>query len=617
MSPERARRLARVAELRQLRGFRGWRGRRAWRRLVREGERGDLATIHAVWGRWVRDPDDEMFARLTRWWPTSLAGRVLTAVSDPKMAGETRAVVGACCLRHDVAPEDPVDRALFFALTGQADRHHAFDPDAALLATGYRGATEPTRAALRATVVGTGLVRAIAASKDTTPSITEFEYLTWWFADGGEWPALWRLVRDASLPRAVAAMPRFGRWRPEGDADRRLFAHLAAFPRHTLTDALTALTQAGSAAATVTTPESEPISAVSFAPDRPELAVATARGLHLFAVPSGRHIAHVAHVPTSRAPSRMAHLGERIIVVETGTRGRKRLTAYARGHRTVLWEAEKQPEYTGAVVAVGDRFVAAMDSDLLTGKGTPGVLTRQRLTGPRCPLLLATEPLSGRIVVRRLGGRQLSILDENLRVIAAGGGQDESRPWTAVFTAPDRLVTVDQTGQLRLWRQAGDRLRVERTAMAPWGAGTNEPTLCVFPALGQLALAVGGPLAWLDAGTLAPVEPPLDLDDDNLNVRLWSPTDGHTLAFRRDREIGLHDLAVAHAVHLLATPVSDLRPRDLATLAVLERREVPREATALLALLRTCVEHRFATEISLGASGIAPAEDDIALGGTP
>jgi hypothetical protein len=606
-----ARRLAELAELRHRDGVRRWRGREAWRRLTRAGDRGDDAATEVVWKLWLRDLDDETWAYLDRWWPSALFARVLATVAHPRTAAETRVAIGEFCARHGVAPEDPVDRALFFVLTGQADRHRALDPDSALLTTGYRGMDEPARAVLRQAMVGTGdlgLVRAIAADRDSVPGDAEFDYLTRQFADAGEWPALWRLVLDASLPHAVAAMPRLDRWRPHDSADRHIFEQLAAVRPDTMAAAVDVLKQAH--LARVTMPDS--VRAVSFAPDRPELAAATETGLHVFAVPSGRRI---AHIPTGSAPKRMVHLGERIVVVEVGTHGKAQLTEYSDGRRTVLWVNQRNDRYYTSVVGLGDRFVAAIGWDLLTGGGASRTVTRHRpnrsLAWP-LPFVWAAEPVSGRIVVNEAGTRYLSILDEDLRVIARSR-KDEWGLHAIVFTTPDRLITTDSRGWVRLWQRAGDRLCVERTVSMSRRQTYRAP--CAFPARGHVVHSQDGRLTWLDADTLATVEPPRGLPDEP-NPQLWSPTDGHTLAFDRGREIGLHDLLLADAADLVDRPVSGMGRGDLATVTAAERRDVPQEAAVLLALLRMCLEHRFGGDIALGTTtALRATEDDIALGG--
>lgn len=613
-----ARRLAELAELRHRDGVRRWRGREAWRRLTRAGDRGDDAAIEVVWELWLRDLDDESWTCLDRWWPSALFERVLAALAHPRTSAETRAAIGEFCARHGVTPEDPVNRAVFFVLTGQPDRHRALDPDSTLLTTGYRGMAEPARAVLRQAMVGTGdlgLVRAIAADRDSVPGDAEFDYLTRQFADAGEWPALWRLVLGASLPHAVAAMPRFDRWRPHDSAERHVFTQLTAVRPDTMASALAELKRA--CAARVTMPE--PVHAVSFAPDRPELAVATKRGLHVFAVPSGRPIAHLS---TGSAPQQVVPLGDRIVVIEVGDHGVCRefqLTEYSGGHRTVLREYASTDIYGTDLVGYGDRFVARLDLELLTGGGTSRTVTPhwfEWLPSQQAPRVLAAEPVSGRIAVNAssdVGAVDLLlILDEDLRVIARGD-EDEEYTRAAVFTTPDRVITTDGRGRVRLWQRAGDRLCVERTVSASWTQ--KRQTLCAFPARGHVVLCQNGGLTWLDADTLAAVEPPRDLPDEP-NLWLWNTTDGHTLAFRHHRGIALHDLLLADAADLVDRPVAGMGPGDLATVTAAVRRDVPPATAALLALLRTRIEHRFATDISLGTTAaVRAAGDDIALGG--
>jgi hypothetical protein len=105
-----------------------------------------------VWQAWGAHPDDERWELLARWrGPT----RVAEAACDAAMTDGSDEVT-AFCIRKRLAPADPVRRAVFFALTGQAAQLRAADADGSLLALGYSGAAGPERAKLRAAMAGSG-----------------------------------------------------------------------------------------------------------------------------------------------------------------------------------------------------------------------------------------------------------------------------------------------------------------------------------------------------------------------------------------------------------------------------------------------------------------------------
>src|SRR5688572_15648311 len=139
-------RLARLAYGYRPDGTRGWRARRAWRALTGAAERGDEAAIEVVWLGWLRDPAEELWEFVSRW---RTPADVLATAVDPGRSAESRAAIEMFCLRRDLVPDNDVDRALFFVLTGHHERYEALDPDGALLAAAYRGASDATREALR------------------------------------------------------------------------------------------------------------------------------------------------------------------------------------------------------------------------------------------------------------------------------------------------------------------------------------------------------------------------------------------------------------------------------------------------------------------------------------
>lgn len=128
LSMARARRLARRATRQRPHGTAGWRARRAWRTLTGAAEDGDPNAMAFLWLAWLRDPADEL-------WPVVSRGHtpadVFAAATDPSRDAAERAALGGFCARHDLTPDNDVERAVFFVLTGGYERYR-FGADIAL-----------------------------------------------------------------------------------------------------------------------------------------------------------------------------------------------------------------------------------------------------------------------------------------------------------------------------------------------------------------------------------------------------------------------------------------------------------------------------------------------------
>jgi hypothetical protein len=609
-------------ELRHLDGFQGWRGRRAWRRLVRHGDRGDAAAIDTMWRLWLRKPDDEPWEHLCRWLPEP-AERVFAAVVDPGTPAPTRSLLGEFCTAHEMAPADPVDKALFFVLTGKFDRHRALDPDSALLATAYRAATPASRAAVRQAMVGAGdvdFVRVIVADRDKDPTDEEIAYFTRQFIRAGAWRDLWRLVRDLPVWHAVAAMPSFGDWRPRGD--RELFDRLAAAQvpvtgRQAVLDLVNELRRVR----TLSNPRLFPVRCASFSPDGLEIAIASVTaGVRVFRLPG---LWLIDRLSPRVVPGAVLHLGESMITVETGPDRRHRLVRHRAGRATNLWEGVDWFDDILATAGLGGRYLVAKRGELLHGSGASPV--RRVPFGQ--PLSLATDPAGGRIAVGRSRELGLSILDESLETIASVRfpGVSAGRVHDVAFTGTDRLVSVDKGGRLRLWERDGHTLRVLVEGHVPahawpqWAGvrgGLRTATLHAFPLVGRIAVAGRGQVAWLDAHTLAEADPPPGLPVAG-EWDIWSSPDGSRVMVANDRTIVVVDLLARAVAEMLTKPLAKLGSADLVVVsAAIAQRDLGPEVGQLLELALARLEYRFATEISLGdTTAIRPAGDDIALGG--
>jgi hypothetical protein len=220
--------------------------RAAWRVLVAAGDRGEHAAIEAVWRSWLRDPDDERWQLLSRWRGSRAAADAACEAALAALAGTLAALAGEglpgraladFCFSHDLTPADPVRRAVFLMLTGQAGQYRAEDPDGSLLALGYAAAGDADRQRLRGAMAGSGdldLVRVVSARHETAghgtvPAATraEREYMAAELSRRRDWPGVWRLALGFPLAEAITAVRRINEgWRPDDQHGRDLLARL-------------------------------------------------------------------------------------------------------------------------------------------------------------------------------------------------------------------------------------------------------------------------------------------------------------------------------------------------------------------------------------------------------
>jgi hypothetical protein len=98
---------------------------------------------------------------------------------------------------------------------------------------------------------------------------------------------------------------------------------------------------------------------------------------------------------------------------------------------------------------------------------------------------------------------------------------------------------------------------------------------------------------------------------------LLAPPDGARLALGGDGWVTVTDTRFgAEVTDLVDRPLAATVPADLSVVrAQLARLPANSDLRPTLELLRTCLEHRFSTDIRLGSTKITGRPDDIALGG--
>ena len=594
MRAARANRLARLASRRRPDGTLTGRAVRAWTRLAAEAR--DRTVREVLLAAWLGDPHEDTWEHVSRW---CTPADVLAAAVDPARTAGSRAALGAYCTRNGLVPDNPVERVVFYVLTGDQERYQATDPDGTLLAGAYRNANEATREALRHTVVGVGdldLVRVIADRPDRTLTVAEADYLARQLADEGEWERLWRLVPAMPLAGAVRAARRFTDWRPDDDAGRAFLTLLAG----TDPDVLAAPEAAASWIRNAWT------GSFSFTPDGSAIAVRYRRGTKVFALPGGKLLVNhpgsgyhnlmaldggtilylgpprAEYPVVRRAPGRAA---ETLIFDAPGARCGRTPDGFVVDHRNVLYFGRAEGPWTRTV---------------------GGPLSISSSTAAKS--MIAADPVSGNLAFRVYDdGRDLVLVDADLRVLASC---PLDGPADGAFCGPERLVLWQWGGDrcVELWQRDGtDLVRTARTAL----------TVYMRPAVapGRVVVRSAEGLVWLDPGTLVPVAAPPGCPAIDASVASFSP-DGSLLGVVTERGLEVHDLSLYQLAELIRTPLSQARLTDLETVAMMEKRQLTGRLAAVVALLRAGLEHRFGAEVALGAgTHVAGDADDIALGG--
>lgn len=646
LTHRRAARLAGRAARRRGGGSRGLLARLAWRALARADEQDGNAAM-GVWQVWLASPDDEAWDLLARWpGQVDRRARALAVAVDPGRPAASRAAIGSFCAAREMAPGDPVERALFFVLTGQHTQHRAADPDGSQLAAAYRAADEPTRAAVREELAGAGdldLVRVVAGGPGPgrRPALTADEsgYLVGQLAARRDWAGLWRLAPGLPLAEAVAAVARFGDgWQPAGDRGRALFRRLARIGPAEIAAARAALDP-------VLIQIDGTIVGGSISPDGRWLAVATLADsfVDVFEFPAGT-LARRYDNPGFH-PRLLLHLGDALIAAGHSSRtfGWEQFR-YSGDQAEELWHDRVRaealaPHPVGFVALCADpgrvpyhlRFCEPDGrpawSVSLHDLGVPEALTRLK------PRLVAADPASGRLALylerfptahRSRDGyeRYLWVLETSsghARVLARCMAAEPARSVLrsepvsgACFIGPERLV-VGHRRDVRLY-QLSDR-GVRRLASTPVDGNA---ALIAIPARHEIALLDSiGRMRYLDARTLKRVRTPREFTGRS-GRDLWGTPDGRrqALAGNGSVEVVLHPLSDTLAA-LADRPLASLAPGDIATVTgALRDSGAGWPARPLLEVLAACLEYRFGDEVALGpAAPVQAAADDVALAG--
>jgi len=656
LSWARAQRLARRAAVRGGDGQRSLLSRRAWRVLTAHGDRGNDNAFEAVLASWLTAPDDELWDALHRWRSQEALAAVYLAATQPERAAASRAVIGEFCARHGLAPDDEVQRALFYVLSGQSAQHRAADPDGVLLATGYQAANLATRAALRAALATAGdadliwaTASAVRRARARPLTGEESEYLIRELVRLGDWSRLWQFVNQLPLASAVTTMRRFaGGWHPDSEPERALFGLLARADPGELARARDALTDWS-------------VTRVQFAHELCHGGAVSADGRRLAVVrrerPGDSVTVSVHELPWATVGGRMRH--EPVSAEAAASTGLPREIAVTFAGDTLIVARTGRPaQHPDAVLL---RYAGADFEPLAGLQATLG-------ESVICGLVPCFDPPGGFAIVcenfvafchgdgtlaRRMpvslrpahgtAGQTLADVDPGGRVAIAGssGGSDwswavheassgrvlASAPaeecWGIRFIGPGRLVTAERS-QLRLWQLAGSG--ADLAASAPMDLAWNP---AIVPSHNRISVQGIGAVYILDAATL-------DVTGVCGVIGGGADRDALKLGFRDDHELltaqwnspgnrawvtagkGFADVFLGR--HMV-NGIADLRPAewlpaDLATVrAALADPALAPAALPLLDLLRAGLEARFGADVRIGAPPVPLRPDDIGIPG--
>ena len=661
LSERRAQALTRRADRPRGDGGRGARARRAWRVLTAHADRGDYNAVDAVWQAWLREPGDELWEALTRWRkPTALASAVFAAATEPGRDPAARTAIGEFCLRHSLAPDDPVRRALFYLVTGQPAQHRAADPDGRLLAAAYEGADLATRAAVREALADAGdadLIWAVAnagqRAKTLPRASEETEYLIRQLACRSDWSRLWQLVMQLPLTDAVAAVRRFGGgWHPESEPERTLFGRLACADPGELAHARDAL-----AWSTVRVQFAAPHSLWGGAVSADARLLALVRSgsvrngatISVHEVPcyaAGYRVRHepVRHElpPSSLVPLQMslAFAGEALIVACVG-RPARHPDAMLLRYRDAGFEplADLQAALGGSVICglapcfdppggfaiVCEKFVAFCHGDGRLARRMPISL---RPADNVCGLPLVDVEPGGRIAIAGFLANAGGDIAPGWEVYDTNSGQKlasatHARMCRGIrFLDPDRLVLAEgdeETRDVRLWEFG------KTWAQCPAAAIPHVRAPVIVPGDGRICVLGNGTVHVLDAATLQQTGTsgggtgrdaslPLGFPGSGEYVTMQWNSAGNTAWVTAGR--GFADVFPGRqpVIAIADRRPAEWVPADLAAVtAALADPALAPEARPLLDLLRAGLGFGFGTEVRVGTAAPVPGHDDIGL----
>lgn len=530
----------------------------------------------------------------------------LAAAVDPHLSAAERAGIGEFCLRHDIVPGDPAERVLFFTMTGQHALRRAADPDDSLLGSAYSGSDPHVRAALREELTDAGdleVIRAVIGSgprsRDADLTVGDRDSLATQFADRKDWPGLWWLIQDMPLTDAVAAARLVDEhWRPSQQWEHDLLDLLARSDPRVIRSARDALTSA--ATLRIETPGRVKTCALS--DDGQRLALAARPGISVYGLPDGDLLRQyrLDHDVTA-----MLYAGNTLVTAELSGQ-RSMLHRYTdEDVREIPFTGDHGSHHSDLLAAHPSGFVIRdagqlnFHDDAGTRVGTHAIGSELNLYGSFPGVRMASDPDSGMLAVKYRGGVEvLDVSDPgNVRLV-----------WNGRLTEHGHICLYDRDLLFTHGHSGGQLRRLGGSGLTE-AAGSQRPlddtSVVHISGRTELCCLRNGRVCYLDAHTLAEVDAPRELTGRAGELLFGSPR-GTCYALRGAGFVDVITLDGITLQELADRPLAKWQPADLTRFG-------SGHASPLTELLRDCLDCRFGSDVTLGASTID--DDDIGISG--
>ncbi|MEV5410451.1 hypothetical protein AB0K60_16620 [Thermopolyspora sp. NPDC052614] len=499
--------------------------------------------------------------------------RLLAAVLAPGTPEHVRERAAVGCVRRDLIPADPVERALVLLSAGQGERYRESDPDGSLLAARYPVLSPARRALLRRAMLRTGEIALLTAVTGGPKrwTVAERAAAVDRLATLGEWEEIWRMFPRLPFEEGLEAVRRIRDWRPP-PPDDELFDLLTEPP-----------------------PTWNPL----VIPDpglRETLGTFSAGGTRLILLDGFKDLRDGVVV--------------RMYAMPDGTPLPSPDWPPVKGGGHLLGAAPNGPGFVA--VAQGNRLL--FGNQILREIDVSGLATAYAFHS------VAAERRTGRLAL--LGDRDVVLASRTGRALATIPLDVEmwwsgACPFHVAFPGDGRLIVVAHRpgGELMLQEWAFDARRTpvrvtrrDRTAFRPRGMVSPGPraSLARYDGGDRMAVADRGTVRFFDTATLTEIDEPRVPSSPKAHVwSVWSSPGGEYLAIHTSAGVEVHGPFSRGAERMLARPLAELGPAELRTVARLRGRFPDRHPKGWrLRLLQECLERR------IRAAGVTAREGD-------
>ncbi|MBL7495746.1 WD40 repeat domain-containing protein [Frankia sp. CNm7] len=550
-------------------------------------------------------------------------------------------------------PPDGPDLAALLVLTGQIDRYRDLVVDDQMLAVAYTAAAGGLKERLRAAVRESGQVDALRMMLGGTRearlralSRPEQEYLVDALVAASRYEDTWALLIDLPVLSALFAAGRLhgAGWAPRQPGDRVLFDRLAAAQRAVLANPRGRFQNVF--------PEiTGRVTHLSFAPDAPQLVLTTESGdVHLWDLDSGRPVRTVVLPGGRRGVDRVLHLGNDQLFIVAGAPDGPHHNGYL-ADRDGLRPLALSGWVRAVVRTSAGHLVVATTSpkwrwESLTIETWSGgsLVSSQRVAGwgEGDPVL----SWDGSLVA--FGGTVYTTVSE-VELDMSGDGSVNSRVVTTEVSDGYwlKVIQVATGSVVQEWRSGWDYRLGHPVSFSPDGHDLVFSDLDAIPLppgagrwrrwdgpdsdrpvrVGAFAVAEGSDTVVFASGPDIVVSTWSDRElvgrvpgDRKIPRHLAVSPDGELFAaLNHDDTVSLWDRHIARLGPLLAAPLTDAVPADLALVDAVSAAGLPERYRDTVEALAALLRHRFAHEIHLAGPAENPPtgmtrKHDVALG---